>query len=535
MKVAEFLLQTLQMNGVEVIFGNPGTTEIPLVEACERHPALRYVVALSEISAVPMADGYARATRKLGVVNLHVAPGLGNGMGALYTAGIAGTPLLVLVGGQDRRFLHTQPILWGPLEQMARTVCKDVYGLNTRHDAAANIRRALRSALTPPYRPVALICPPDLLEQDIEGEPAPVRAPTLAGLDSAAVEEYARFVSSARHPVIIAAEDVHWSNAADALGKLAEQLHAPVYAAPYTGVLPISAKSPWYAGYLPPSFKQASERLQHHDAVLFVGGRGLRTTLYSEGALPPRKAWIGTDTAVQAGDGEFDLACVADLNRALGAISERLQSDGRVHQSGSLRTTVLDIPEAERNVLHPTRAVAALLERFHDAIWFDESGLSTSDVRQWMKAAAGEYIINGSGGIGWGLPAAVGGAIAHPGRQVVAAIGDGSTLYASEALWSAGHQETKNLLLVVFANRRYATLNEAASRLAGGALKSFTIEPPVLDFSGLARLYGLNYASAASEDELDRWLSTAGPLSANTLLELKLDPDLKPVTASRHF
>src|SRR5215212_7124905 len=236
MKTVDFLLQTLARNGVEYIFGNPGTTEIPLVRACERQRRVRYVVALSEVAAVPMADGYARATRKLGVVNLHVAPGLGNGMGALYTAGIAGTPLLVLIGGQDSRFLHTQPILWGPLEQMARSVCKDVFGLNTQYDAAANVRRALRSAMTPPYAPVALICPPDLLEQDISAEPVAVRAPMLSGLDSAHIEEYAQFLASSKRPAIIAAEDVHWSAAgAQKLEDLAEHLHAPVYAAPYTG------------------------------------------------------------------------------------------------------------------------------------------------------------------------------------------------------------------------------------------------------------------------------------------------------------
>jgi benzoylformate decarboxylase len=152
-----------------------------------------------------------------------------------------------------------------------------------------------------------------------------------------------------------------------------------------------------------------------------------------------------------------------------------------------------------------------------------------------MKLAAGEYIINGSGGIGWGLPAAVGGAIAHPQRRIVAAIGDGSTLYASEALWSAGRQGTTNMLLVVFANRRYATLNEAASRLAGGALQSFTIEPPVLDFSGLATLYGWRYERAATEIDLRRFLSQRPASASNTLLELVLDPELKPVTASRHF
>ena len=536
MKSVDFLLQTLEKHGVEVIFGNPGTTEIPLVRACERERKIRYVVALSEIAAVPMADGYARARRSLGVVNLHVAPGLGNGMGTLYTAGIAGTPLLVLIGGQDRRFLHTQPVLWGPVEQMARSVCKEVFSLTTRYDTAANVRRALRAVLTPPYRPVALVCPPDLLEQDIPDEPEAVRAPALSGLNAATIEEFADFLSSAKRPAIIAAEDVHWSAAGEEkVENLAEHLHAPVYAAPYTGVLPISARSRWYAGYLPPSLKQIGERLKDHDALLFVGGRGFRTTLYSEASLPQKKAWIGTDAAVQPTDGEFELAAIADIAHALRAIDAllRRKSEPRKAKKKSARPE-MDLPAAKRNALHPTRAVAALLEHFAGAIWFDESGLSTSDVRQWMQLPAGEYVINGSGGIGWGLPAAVGAAIGKPERQIVAIVGDGSTLYASEAMWSAAHQRTK-MLLVVLSNRRYATLNEAAGRLAGGALQSFTIEPPVLDFSGLAKLYGWQHASAASESELEEFLVAHAHLKTNTLLELKLDPALKPVTASRHF
>jgi len=532
MKVVEYLLATLEKNGVECIFGNPGTTEIPLVKACERLRSIRYIVALSEVAAVPMTDGYARAKRTLGVVNLHVAPGLGNGMGALYTAGIAGTPLLVIVGGQDRRFLHTQPILWGPVEQMARSVCKRVYSLTSRYDAAANVRSALRSALTPPYSPVALICPPDLLEQDIHAEAVEVHAPALPGLDEKTAAEFARFLAAAKKPAIIAAEDVHWNDAARALDKLADALHAPVYAAPYTGVLPISARSSWYAGYLPPNMKQISERLEERDALLFVGGRGFRTTLYSDATLHQRKAWIGNDSAVQS-ESEFELACMASLSPALSAIAERLSPRGAASAAASARAHI-DLPAAKAGALHPTRAIAALLERFKDAIWFDESGLSTSDVRQWMTLQAGEYVINGSGGIGWGLAGSIGGAIARPDRQVVAAIGDGSALYASEALWTGGHCNT-NVLLIVLANRRYATLNEAAGRLAGGALESFTIEPPVLDFTGLAKLYGWRYAAAATEDELNSVLRDGSALSGNTVLELKLDPALKPVTASRHF
>ncbi|MBI4195231.1 MAG: thiamine pyrophosphate-binding protein [Betaproteobacteria bacterium] len=534
MKISEFLLRTLEANGVRHIFGNPGTTEIPLVRACENRRKLRYVVALSEVAAVPMADGYARATRSLGVVNLHVAPGLGNGMGALYTAGIAGTPLLVLVGGQDRRFLHTNPILWGPLEKMAGSVCKAVCGLNTRHDAAANVRRALRAALTPPYSPVALICPPDLLEQEIAAAPARVTAPGLSALSAEDAGRYAAFLRKAEHPALIAAEDAYWSDAGDILEKLSRALGAPVYIAPYTGVLPVSSAAPAYAGYLPPSMKQIAERLAPHDALLFVGGRGFRTTLYSDAKLPQRKAWLGTDSAVLTADGEFELACMAHPREALRPIAEKISTRLSASSRRGSPRPVVDLPPPQ-DKLHPTRAIHALLERFVDALWVDESGLSTSDVRQWMSLPAGAYLINGSGGIGWGLAAAVGAAIGKPKRQVVAIIGDGSALYASEALWTAAHLETK-MLLVILSNRRYSTLNEAAGRLAGGPLKSFTIEPPAIDFAGLAALYDWDYAQAASESQLDIFFAaTRRGIRRNTLLELKLDPALKPVTAARHF
>jgi benzoylformate decarboxylase len=532
MKISEYLLQTLEQNGVSHIFGNPGTTELPLVKACEQHKNLKYVVALSEVSAVPMADGYARATRSLGVVNLHVAPGLGNGMGTLYTAGIAGTPLLVLVGGQDRRFLHTNPILWGPVEKMASAVCKAVFVLNTTFDAAANIRRALRTALTPPFGPVALICPPDLLETGIDAEPLPVTPTALAGLSNEQIRAYAKFLRAAKKPALIAAEDVHWDDAGAELENLAAALGAPVYAAPYTGILPVAASSTCYAGYLPPSLKQVADKLAMHDALLFIGGRGLRNTLYSQAHLPQRKVWLGHDASAMAPDGEYTLATVTNLKSSLIAVTAALGK--QKNTSRSARAT-MDLPARSARVLHPTLAIHALLKKFSNAIWVDESGLSTSDVRQWMQLKAGEYLINGSGGIGWGLAASVGAAIGLGKRQIVAVIGDGSALYASEALWTAAHQRTK-ILLVILANRRYATLNEAASRLAGGPLKSFTIEPPVLDFSGLARLYDWRYLEVSTEPQMDAALSKLGTnLRQNTLLELKLDPELKPVTASRHF
>ena len=181
--------------------------------------------------------------------------------------------------------MHTQPILWGPLEKIAGSVCKAVYGLNTRFDTASNLKQALRSVLTPPFAPVALICPPDLLEQDLDAKPQQVHAPALSALTVQEAQRYARMLAKARRPAFIAAEDVHWNNASGALEKIARMLAAPVYAAPYTAALPVSSRLACYAGYLPPSFKQISERLAQHDLLFFVGGKGMRTTLYSEARL----------------------------------------------------------------------------------------------------------------------------------------------------------------------------------------------------------------------------------------------------------
>lgn len=156
---------------------------------------------------------------------------------------------------------------------MAGTVTKAVFGLNSRYDAAFNIRRALRTALTPSYAPVALICPPDLLEEELDAAPEAINTPTLAGLSAADVQRCAELLAAAKRPALIAAEDVHWNGASDALEQLARICAAPVYVAPYTAVLPVSSRSPHYAGYLPPSRKQIAGRLAPHDVLFFVGGK----------------------------------------------------------------------------------------------------------------------------------------------------------------------------------------------------------------------------------------------------------------------
>lgn len=533
MKIAEYLLRTLEENGVRHVFGNPGTTEIPLVKLCERRSGLQYVVALSEVSAVPMADGYARATRSLGVVNLHVAPGLGNGMGNLYTANVVQSPLLVLVGGQDRRFLHTNPLLWGPVERMAETVTKNVFAINRRQDSVFNIKAAIRAALSKPYGPVALLCPPDLLDEDVDALPGKVTPRLLGTLGKDVAIQYALELAAATNPAIVAAEEVHWDASAPQLQMLASALGATVYVAPYTGTLPISSRSEVYGGYLPPSHAKIEERLAPHDTIFFVGGRGLRTTLYSNAALKQRKLWVGHSHFEVMSDSEIQHACIADTRLALSDIHTALSANRAAHSPR--RTRIPDAPPGPQVPMHPSRALYMLLNGFEGAIWIDESGLSTSDVRQWVNANDGEYFINGSGGIGWGIGAAVGVALSKPERQVVAVLGDGSSLYASEALWTASHYGTRMLIIIV-SNGEYATLNEAASRLSGNAISLFRIDKPRMNFEGLAVLHGWRYRKAVSDADIASFIrASGGCVGHNTLLEVVVDPAIKPIGSAKHF
>ncbi len=535
MNVSEFLLDTLGMMGVSRMFGNPGTTEIPLVEACEMRQLPRYVVVPSEIAAVAMADGYARASRSLGVVNLHVAPGLGNGMGALYTANLTRTPLLVVIGAQDRRHAHADPTLHGPVLEMARTLTKAVYALTSRYDAEFYIRKAIRTALTPPYGPVAITCPLDLMSEQIEEEPTLITAPRLSGLDALDAQKYAHELMGVQRPALVVTDEVYWSAAEVELESLAVCLGAPIYIAPYTGMVPVDTRSAQYAGFLPPNRGTIVKQLSAHDLVFFVGGRGLRTTLYSTGTLEQPKLWLGSNPDLLAAEGEYTLARVADIGASRRAIRETIDAAPCPARSPHERKE-LDVPALEKGI-HPSRAVQELLRALPDALLVDESGISNTDVRAFMRVGAGEYLSNGSGGLGWGVPAAVGIQLARSDRRVLGIMGDGSMLYSAEAMWTAVH-ERAGLVLAVLVNRRYATLDSALQQMSDRAtLRMFSLEPPTLRFEGLAHMYGWRHCRASSEPELGEALRQLREATAaeNTLIEILVDASYKPVTVAEHF
>src|SRR5258707_3859986 len=198
-------LDVLKQEGVEIMFGNPGTTELPLMDAFATENELRYLLGLQEAALMGMADGYAQASGKLTVVNLHVAPGLGNGLGMLYDAQKAGSPILVTAGQHEQRFNFTEPLLWADLPTIARPFVKWSEEVRRLEDLPRAIHRAVKTALAPPTGPVFLSLPGDILTDSADLDlGTPSRVATGIRGDASPIEQAAALIAKARSPVIIA-------------------------------------------------------------------------------------------------------------------------------------------------------------------------------------------------------------------------------------------------------------------------------------------------------------------------------------------
>ena len=266
-------LEILKSEGVEHMFGNPGTTELPLMDGLAREPKIRYVLALQEAVAIAMADGYSQSGGRLGVVNVHTSPGLGNAMGMLYDAREAGSPLLVTAGQHDQQMNLTEPILWSDLPPVARPYVKWSHEITRLGDLARAVRRAAKTALAHPTGPVFISLPVDVLNAEGEVdllEPTRV-APRIRG-DRDAVESAARLLAQARRPIVIAGDAVAHTGALAEMVEVAELLGAPVYqeCVPSTCSFPFG--HPLHQGAFPRLGPQIRALLMQHDLLFSAGG-----------------------------------------------------------------------------------------------------------------------------------------------------------------------------------------------------------------------------------------------------------------------
>jgi benzoylformate decarboxylase len=548
-------LDLLRQEGVEIVFGNPGTTELPLMDAFAVEHDIRYILGLQEAALMAMADGYAQASGKLAVLNLHVAPGLGNAMGMLYDAQKAGSPILLTTGQQDMDYMVSEPILWADLPTLARPFVKWATEVHRVSDLPRVVHRAAKTALAPPTGPVFLSLPGDILKDEGEIDMlAPTRvAPRVRG-DAAAIAAAAEMLAQAKHPVIIAGDSVAQSHAHAELVELAELLGAPVYAEFVPSRATFPSSHPLSRGQILRSQAGVRQALESHDVLFSVGGDMFTWSLPSNvEPLPPglRLIHLDTDPWEIGKNYPAEAAILGDPKATLpeltAATRERMSSGARGAARERL-TTASNAIRAEREALKAkARSLAgqvpvqplALLEAIGEtlppnAVVIEEALSSAPGIRSLIRSDDPQsYFGLRGGGIGWGLPAAIGAKIALPDRPVVGIIGDGSALYTIQALWTAAHYRIP-VVIVILNNTSYRILKQRLHAFRGHAEQVDTyvgmeLTNPAVDFIGLARSLGVNAERAGTVKEATDLVAKGLKSDTALLIDVAMDRSFKPM------
>lgn len=510
-------LEILKQEGVQYIFGNPGSTELPMMDALAGQEEIRYYLALHEGVAVSMADGYSVASGRPAVVNVHVSPGLGNCMGMLYNAAKSGAPIILTAGQHDQSFLLTEPILWSDLAEVARPYVKWSYEIRRLEDLPRAVHRAVKVATAPPTGPVFLSLPMDVLKAEGEIDlGSPTRIDPRLRASREAVERAAEILRGAKNPVIIAGDAVARGEAHQELARVAELLGAPVYQQTVSGTCNFPSSHPLSLGPLPRVQKISRQTLSDTDVLFSIGADLMTMSLPSElEPVPPLLSiihlhldpWeIGKNYPARVGILGDPKETLRELEKSLKErIPEEKQKEAelrtkRVSQMKERRASELrERAHQERNLI-PIRPLA-LMEAVADglprnAVVVDETISSGRGLMTFLHTEDPHsfYGMRG-GGIGWGIPAALGIKVALPNRPVVGLIGDGSAMYSYQGLWTAAHYGLA-VVFVICNNRSYRILKERTYALGGHSAKSgsyigMDLESPPIDFVGLAKALGV--------------------------------------------
>ncbi|WP_135806357.1 thiamine pyrophosphate-binding protein [Halorussus marinus] len=550
---ADLFLDALDQYGVSKLFGNPGTTELPVVHALP-DTGIDYVLGLHEDVAVGMAAGYASTRRQhadvdpdvlpLGVVNLHVAPGLAHGLGNLYGAEFAGAPLLVTAGNYSTDFQHEEPILHGDVAEMAEPFTKWSAEVTDVEALPTMLRRAVRVALTPPTGPVFLGLPANVMRDETDDAPERLGAIPDAGAgDPEQVAAAADAIVDADEPVFVLGDAIarSGSDAVESATRLAEVSGARVHGEYITSEVNMPTGHEQWVSSFPGDGDAVAELTDGADVLLLVGRSTDTTSFKYAGERLPSDATLVhvSDDAWEVGKNEpADVAVVGDPGRILGAIAddvagrvddaERERRLARVREvsdsvGGSDESPPADGPATK------TQLAEAIRNATDDALVVNEAVTSGIALRREMDFEAEGYLSNKSGGLGYGLPAAVGAAMAETeaggDRDVIGFVGDGSYLYYPQTLYSAARYDV-DLTVVVANNGNYRILKDNTLRMLGGEESDYEFTgmdfDPGVDFAANAESHGATAHRAESPDEIEATIreavDAAGPSVVDALI-----------------
>ncbi len=526
--VREASFDLFREQGMTTIFGNPGSTELPML--AEFPADFRYVLGLQEAVVVGMADGFAQASGRTTVVNLHTAPGVGNAMGAIFNAQANHSPLLITAGQQTRAHITMQANLTNrDATRMPHPLVKWSYEPARAEDVPLALAHGAHLAGLPPRGPVFVSLPMDDWYAEVDEadarEAIARRVDGRATADPAALRALADRLAAAVNPVLVAGPDIDASGAWDLAVALAERQRLPVWASPATGGnrLGFPENHPNYRGVLPPAIGPVGQTLEGHDLILVVGSSVFPYYPHIPGPLLP--------------DGARLVAITSDPDEAARApMGDALVADVKL----TLEALLAELPESERPVPEPNQgpqeippsdplnastvhtALAEVLPE--DGIVVLESPSSTLALRNQLRLSRpGSYYFAAGGGLGFGLAASVGVQLAQPDRPVVCVIGEGSVQYAVSAFWSAVAHRAPVTFLVV-RNEEYAILKWFAEveQVTGAP----GLDLPKLDVAAVAEGYGVKARRVRDRDEVREALAASLASSQPELVEVPVTPGM---------
>jgi benzoylformate decarboxylase len=546
----EAFFEVARSEGARYLFTNPGTTELPIFdEFAEDSHGLELIMCLQEGVAVGAADGYAQATNRPSLINLHVTPGLANGLCGIFNARWSRSPIVVTAGQQDTRHLVQEPMLAGDLQAMVRQFCKYTYECRRPDEIGIAMRRAFKDAATPPSGPTFVSVPWDVFDQEADFDiPAPSTLDVHATASASAIAEAARMLLDADRPLIVAGDGIARAEAVAELVRVAELLGARVAGEAIHGRLNFPFDHPLYAGMMAPMNPGIRASLETAD-VAFIAAASAFSPFYPSSvmAVPPNVTLVQLDpdpveiarvypVAVgMVGDPKASLRALGDELERIRPPEQAKRANARVKEAGEQKAAgqaaMASAIEGKRSVspMPPIVAVAEVCGALDpETIVVDESITSTLGVRSSLRLnEPGSYFFTRGGGLGFGLPAAIGVKLARPDRPVVAIVGDGTTLYTPQALWTMAHHQIP-VVSVILNNASYLILKSGMAGMQGKAAKhdvwpAMDIVDPKVDFPALARAFDVPAERVETVDDIAPAIRKAVASGGPALVEVVVD------------
>jgi benzoylformate decarboxylase len=516
--VKQATLDLLRAFGIKKVFGNPGSTELPFLS--DWPDDIDYVLGLQEASVIGMADGYAQATRNASFVNLHSAAGVGNGLGNIYTAHRNQTPMVITAGQQARSIMPLQAFLYAErASEFPRPYVKFAVEPARPEDVPAAIARAYYVAMQPPCGPAFVSVPID----DWTHQTGAMQARAVSrelGPDPKAMKSLATALAASKHPALVVGPDVDRAEAVDLMVRVAEKAKAAVWVSPFSARCSFPERHPQFQGFLHASPAQLSEALRGHDLVVVIGAPVFTFHVEGHAAI-----FDGATTLFQitcdpdaAAITPLGNSIVATLKPSLSLLLELLPESKRAVPAGR---TLPSAPKAADPIPVEFLLHALSTAMPESAVLVEEAPSHRPAMHKHLPMRGQDsFYTMASGGLGYGLPAAVGMALGRPGIRTVCLIGDGSAMYSIQALWTAA-QRRLPLTVVVINNQGY------------GAMRSFSqvmqvrnvpgLELPGIDFVKIAQGMGCDAVRVTKSAELMPALQRGLAHDGTSLIEVMVD------------